>query len=181
MAPRNDHERLETDVAKRKRFNRHDLLAGAAALAAAGGIGSLALPGAALATNAGPDELAGLWHDVLSAADNSFPPFQTFEIYSGGLWIGSGNTDLSPASLDSSAWGICERVSSRTFRATGRFWTYKPNGTPSGFGVVSYTLTVSKDGNAFHGEGPLHYFDPKGKSLGSPTTLLLNATRITFS
>jgi hypothetical protein len=30
-----------------------------------------------------------------------------------------------------------------TFRVTGRFWTHKPNGTRSSFGVVGYTLTVS--------------------------------------
>jgi hypothetical protein len=164
-----------------KLLNRRDVLAGAAALAAAGGLGALVLPGAALAANAGQDELTGLWHDVISAADNSFPPFQTFELYSGGIWIGSGNTDLTPASLDSSAWGIWERLAPHSFRATGRFWTYKPNGTPSGFGVVSYTLTVSDDGSAFRGQGPQQFFDTKGQALGAPATLLFRATRVTFA
>jgi hypothetical protein len=180
MARHNDRGLLDQNLAARQSLTRREMLTGAA-LAAAGGLSTLALPGAALAANPGPVDLAGLWHDVISAADNSFAPFEVLELYGGGIWIGSGNADLSPASLSSSAWGIWERTGSHSFRVTGRWWTYKPNGTPTGFGTVSWTLTVSEDGNAYHGHGPVQFFDTKGKSLGAPTTQLLNATRITFS
>jgi hypothetical protein len=181
MARQHDRGLLEQNIAARQALTRRNMLAGAATLAAAGGLGAVALPGATLAADTGSDTLGGLWHDVISAADHSFPPFEALEIYGGGICIGSGNTDLSPASLYSSLWGIWERTGPHTFRVTGKFWTYTPKATPSGIAAVSYALTVSADGNAFQGKGPVQYFDTKGKALGAPTPLLFNATRITFS
>jgi hypothetical protein len=47
--------------------------------------------------------VTGLWQTVVSAADNSFPPFKAFELYGPGTWIGSGQPDMTPAALESSA------------------------------------------------------------------------------
>src|SRR5258708_7532075 len=96
-----DHDPPKKDIALRKLFNRRHVLAGGMA----GAIAALAVPGAALAKNEDSDELAGLWHGVVSSSDNSFPAFQTFELYAAGIFIGSGQTDLQPQSLSSSAWG----------------------------------------------------------------------------
>src|SRR5215470_4109832 len=73
--------------------------------------------------NGGP---AGLWSTVVHAPDNSFS-FPAFELWgSGGTFIGSGQPDLTPAALGSSAWGVWRRIGPRQFRVIARFWTYDP-------------------------------------------------------
>src|SRR5579862_9262109 len=84
--------------------DRRRLLRRAGGLLAAGGaLAALAQPASA---DTNSNELDGLWQSVVSAADSSFAPFKAFEIYGGGLWIGSGQTDLTPALLESSLWGV---------------------------------------------------------------------------
>jgi len=160
---------------------RHMLKRAGMAVGAGGALAALAIT--AGATDAEPDanDITGLWQGVVSAKDNSFPPFNTFELYGGTIWISSGQTDLTPAALDSSLWAIFKRVGNRTFRGIGRFWTYDPNANPTGFGTVDMTTTVSEDGKNYYGEGPLQFFDNNGNGLGPPTTIIDKGTRITFS
>ncbi len=101
------------------------------------------MPGVALAEKVGTDEISGLWLDVISAADNppSFPAFRAFELYGAGTYIGSGQPDLQPGSLSSSAWGIWERTGPRKFRLTARFWTYDTAANPTGFAAASAQIT----------------------------------------
>jgi hypothetical protein len=160
--------------------NRRKLLKRAGMVVGAGGaLAALALPGGATSKDCEADEIVGLWHGVVSAKDNSFPPFKTFELY-GGIWISSGQTDLTPAALSSSLWAIFKRIGHRKFRGIGRFWTYDANANPTGFGTVDQTTTVSEDGNTYHGEGPLQFFDNNGHSLGPPVTIIDKGKRITF-
>ena len=161
--------------------NRRNMLKGAGMfLGASGALAALAIPvGAASEQDA--DEILGLWQGVISAPDNSFPPFKTFEQYGGGgIWISSGQTDLTPAALSSALWGTFKRVGHRQFRGIGRFWTYGPGGTPTGFGAADQITTVSEDGKTYHAEGPLQFFDNAGNSLGPATTLFDDGNRITF-
>jgi hypothetical protein len=181
MARHKDRELPEQNIAARQPLTRHNMLTGVATLAVAGGLGALALPGAARATAAGTEELVGLWHTVVSAQDNSFPAFQAFELYGAGFWIGSGQTDLQPANLSSSAWGIWRRAGHASFRVVGRFWTYDAHTNPTGYSAVDFTVTVSQDGNAYTGAGTLEFFDSKGTSLGPPTAIRDNGTRISFA
>jgi hypothetical protein len=150
------------------------LLGGGVALAAC------AIPSAAQYTNPvpGPNGIEGLWQGVVSAQDNSFPPFQTFELYGGVIWISSGQTDLTPAALDSSLWATFKLIGDRTVRGVGRFWTYDPHANPTGFGALVQTTTVSADGKSYQGVGPLQFYDSNGNALGSPTTILDNGVRI---
>lgn len=164
------------------KVNRRHMLKGAGMfLGASGALSALAVP--AGATSEGEDkdadEIVGLWQGVVSAQDNSFS-FKTFEQYGDRTWISSGQTDLTPAALSSSLWGIFKRVGHRKFRGIGRFWTYDPRANPTGFGAVDQTTTVSEDGKTYHGEGSLQFFDINGNSLGRPTTILDDGTRITF-
>jgi hypothetical protein len=161
------------------------MLTGAGALVAAGAIGALARPGVA-AANVGLQGLAGLWHTEVSALDNSFPAFQAFELYGSalpgpGLWFGSGQPDLTPAALSSTAWGIWEPVGLQRFRVTGRFWVYDPNANPTGFSAVTFTVDVSAGGNTYKGTGTIEFFDNNGVSLGPPSPIADNGARITFS
>lgn len=126
----------------------------------------------------GPDEIRGLWHSVISAADNSFPPFQVLELWGSGLWIGSGQPDLTPGALSSSLWAVYKRVGPRTFNAGGRFWTYDPNANPTGFATVTEVATVSPEGKTYHGVGYAQFFDVNGNPLGPPTKQFDDATRV---
>jgi hypothetical protein len=176
----NKNELSETeDVTARNLLNRRRMLIGGAL----GGIGALVVPGVALAEKATTDEISGLWLDVISAADNppSFPAFRAFELYGAGTFIGSGQPDLQPGSLSSSAWGIWERTGPRKFRLTARFWTYDTAANPTGFAAASAQITLSKDGNTYTGKGPLQFFDNNGNFLAPPSPFLSNATRIKFS
>lgn len=175
-----DQDELQQDISQARLLNRRDVLKGASALDVAGGIGALARPGIA-AADAGPDQLAGLWHTVVSAQDNSFPAFQAFELYGAGLWFGSGQPDLTPAALSSTAWGIWERMAPHRFRVTGRFWIYDAQANPTGYGAVTMIVTVSEDGNTYAATGTLQFFDSNGGSLGPPSPIADNGTRITFS
>jgi hypothetical protein len=151
---------------------------------AAGAMGALAIAADASSSNNEEndgDEIVGLWLTVLSAPDNSFPSFKVVEVYGGGgTYTGSGQPDLTPAALSSTAWGIWERVGQRKFRSIGQYWTYNPDATPSGFAFGDLTSTVSKDGKTYHGEGRLQYFDNNGSPLGPLLTFFNDGTRITF-
>ncbi len=151
-------------------------------LGASGALAALAIPAGASNNNQekDEDEIAGLWLTVVSAPDNSFPAFKAFELYGGGgTFSGSGQPDLTPAALSSTAWGTWKRVGDRKFRVVARFWTYNPNATPSGFAAVEFTVTLSNDGKTFHGEGPSQFFDNNGDPLGLPSTIFDDGTRIT--
>jgi hypothetical protein len=162
--------------------NRRNMLKGAGVfLGASGALAALAIPVGAASEDQVADEILGLWQGVISAPDNSFPPFKAFEQYGGGgIWIASGQPDLTPAALASALWGVFKRVGQRKFRGVGRFWTYDPSGNPTGFATVDQTTTVSEDGKTYHGEGPVQFFDNDGNSLGPATTMFDDGKRITF-
>ena len=145
------------------------LLGGGAAVAA---LTSSPVEASQYQAEGGPGQISGLWQGTVSAKDNSFPPFKTFELYGGGIWISSGQTDLTPAALDSSLWGTFTQTGPRTFRGTGRFWTYDPHANPTGFGALIQTTTISNDGRTYHGEAPLQFFDSNGNALGPAVTIL---------
>jgi len=121
---------------------------------------------------------AGLWSTVVHAPDNSFS-FKAFELWGrDGTWIGSGQIDLTPAALESSAWGVWSHVGPRQFRVVLRVWTYDPSANPTGFGTGDFTYTLSSDGKTYHGEGPLQFFDNDGNPLTPPIPTLDDGTRI---
>jgi hypothetical protein len=164
------------------KVNRRHVLKGAGMFLGAGGaLAALATPAGGTSGDQDVDEIGGLWQGVVSVQDNSFPPFKTWELYGGGIWISSGQTDLTSAALSSSLWAIFKRVGSRKFRGIGRFWIYDPSANPTGFGTVDQTTTVSEDGKTYHGEGPLQFFDNNGNALGPPSTIFDDGIRITFS
>jgi hypothetical protein len=122
--------------------------------------------------------LAGLWRSVISSPSNSFPSFKGIEQYGEGTWTGSGQPDLTPP-VTSNALGTWERVSRRKFHVIGQFWTYDTSANSTGFAAVHVTITVSKDGNTYHGDGTITFFDNDGNSLGS-FPFVANAKRIAF-
>jgi hypothetical protein len=157
---------------------RHMLLRAGAVLGASALLPALATPAHATSGNDDADDIAGLWQGTVTASDNSFS-FQAISLFGAGLFISSGNTDLTPASLSSTLWGTYKRIGNRTFKAGGRFWTYNPDGSPSGFGAFESTIVVSEDGQTQRQDGgPLQFFDVNGISLGPPIILLGTLARI---
>jgi hypothetical protein len=131
-------------------------------------------------TKAGPDNgsPAGLWSTVVHAADDSFS-FKAFDLWGGGgTFIGSAQTDLTPAALESPAWGVWSKIGPRQFRVIARFWTYDASANPSGFATVDFTFTLSRDGRTYHGEGPLQFFDNDGNPLTPPIPTFDDGTLI---
>jgi len=125
--------------------------------------------------NGGP---AGLWSTIVHAPDNSFS-FPAFELWGGGgTFIGSGQPDLTPAALGSSAWGVWTKIGPRQFRVIARFWTYDPSANPTGFATLDFTFTLSRDGKTYHGQGPTQFFDNDGNPLGPPIPTLDDGTLI---
>lgn len=166
------------------RVNRRQMLKRAGmVLGASGALAALAVPAEAEKNNGekDADEIVGLWRTVVSAPDNSFPAFPAFEVWSaGGTFTGSGQPDLTPAALASTAWGAWKRVRERRFHLVARFWTYNPDASPSGFASVDFLYTLSNDGNTYHGEGPTQFFDNNGIPLGPPSATFDDGTRITL-
>jgi len=162
-------------------FGRRQVLKQAGLILGAGGaLAAFALPARAAGKDFDPDDIDGLWQAVISASDNSFLPFGTFELYGDTLWISSGQPDLTQAALSSTLWGTFKQIGHRTFRGIGRFWTYDIGANPTGFGTVDQTTTVSPDGKSYRGEGPLQFFDNNGNPLAPLTILIDKGTRITF-
>jgi NAD(P)-dependent dehydrogenase (short-subunit alcohol dehydrogenase family) len=86
-------EQLNLHVNRRIMLKRAGMVLGAS-----GALATLAIPAGATSEDHDVVEIVGLWQGVVSAQDNSFPSFKTFELY-GGIWISSGQTDLKPAVL----------------------------------------------------------------------------------
>jgi hypothetical protein len=164
------------------RVNRRHMLKGAGMfLGASGALAAFAVPAGATSEDEDADEIVGLWRTVVSSPDNSFPPFGAFELWGGrGTFSGSGQTDLTPAALASTAWGTWKRVGERKLHLVARFWTYNADATPSGFAALDSVFTLSKDGKTYHGEGSTQFFDNDGNPLGLPSATFDDGTRITF-
>jgi hypothetical protein len=157
---------------------RRILQRGGALLGGAGMLAAMASPAAAEQDDA--PSIEGLWQGVVSGP--GFPPFETFELYGGTIWISSGQTDLTPAAMDSSLWSTFKQIGPRAYRGIGRFWTYNWNGSagasPNGYGAYVQTTILSQDGNAYSGQGPLQFYDNNGRPVGAPVVITDQGVRI---
>ena len=62
------------------------------------------------------NKIVGLWHASVSVPCGTFL-FQAFEQWgAGGTFLGSGQTDLTPGTLESSAFGVWKRIGNRKFQ-----------------------------------------------------------------
>lgn len=150
-------------------------------LGAASALAALGTPADAADKDDDASAIVGLWAVNISSPDGSFPSFPAFETWgpgNPGIWIGSGQPDLTPAALSSTGWGIWRKVGSRKYRIIARFWTYDPSANPTGFATIDFSFTLSKDGNSYHGEGAIQYYDTNGNPLGSPSATLDDGRRI---
>ena len=149
-------------------------------LCGAGMLAAMVTPAAAEPPQDDTTGIEGLWQGVV--AGPGFPAFETFELYGGTIWISSGQTDLTPAAMDSSLWATYSLIGHRTYRGIGRFWTYNWNGSAgastNGYGALVQTTTLSADGNSYSAEGPLQFYDNNGKPVGAPIVITDRGVRI---
>ncbi|SPF39414.1 exported hypothetical protein [Candidatus Sulfopaludibacter sp. SbA4] len=159
--------------------SRRHMIKGAGMFFGAGGaLAALATPAGAMSEDQDQGDIQGLWASVVSAQNNSFPAFKAIELWGDGTFIGSGNTDLTPAALSSSAWGRWTKTGPGKFHMIARFWTYDSKANPTGYVTVDFTYTLTADGKRYHGVGPMQSFDNNGNSLGPPTTTFDDGVRI---
>jgi hypothetical protein len=158
-------------------YSRRQILKRAGGAAAAAGA-LAAFPAAAAAEN-DPNDPTGLWGGVVSASDNSFPPFNVWSLWGAGILIASGNQDLTPAGLSSSALATWKKISPGMFRSIQRVWVYSaPPAAPAGSLGVNLTFTLHFDGKTMHGVGTVQFYDTTGTPQGPPTPITTDATRI---
>jgi hypothetical protein len=110
-----------------------------------------------------------LWSVTVSSPGSpSFPAFESWG--DDGTWTGSGQPDLTPAALGSTAWGRWKKVGERDYRVIARFWTYTPAAVPSGYAAIDFTYTLSKDGKKYAGVGVTTFYDTNNAVLFSAQT-----------
>ena len=160
----------------RKSMDRRQMFKGAGKLLGAGALAAVALPTGADAES-DPSDIAGLWAVVVSSPGSpSFPAFESWG--SGGTWTGSGQPDLTPAALGSTAWGAWTKMGDRMFHLIARFWTYSPTAVPTGFAAINFTYTLSADGKTYHGVGTTEFYDTNNHPLGPPVPTTDDGMRI---
>jgi len=120
---------------------------------------------------------AALWGTVVSSP--GLPSFQALETFGGGgVWTGSGQTDLTPAALASTAWGVWTSLGNHKFKVIARFWIYTPTAVPVGYAAINFTYTLSADGKHYAGVGTTSSFDTNNNPLGPPAVTYDNGVRI---
>src|SRR5260370_11094528 len=79
-------------------------------------LAALATPAGASSEDEDADDIAGLWQGIVSALDNSIPPFKTFAQYGGGVWARTRPPGLEPAERNNVRSVRIPPVGSRTIR-----------------------------------------------------------------
>jgi hypothetical protein len=122
--------------------------------------------------------LVGTWLASVTATDNSFPPFQFLVTYDGdGGLVGTASNDLSTASLSSPTQGEWVRTGDRSFRWTGRAFSYDAKTNPNGVFFIDENITLDKAGDAYSGTGSFKVVDNGQVTFSGTYTNV--ATRVT--
>ena len=127
----------------------------------------------AAAHESGPASIVGLWHLVISV--NRQPVDEAFELFhSDGTEM---LIDQTPPVMGNSCVGVYEQSALRVYTLSHPFWAFDAAGNLTGSGMITSTITLSKDGNAFAGTSTEDVFDLKGKNVAH-TTAQIEGTRI---
>jgi len=155
-------------------IGRRHLLKGAGVLL---GAEAAAAPSASADDEDSQPSIEGLWGTVVSSP--GLPSFQALETFGGGgVWTGSGQTNLTPAALASTAWGVWTSLGNHKFKVIARFWIYTPTAVPVGYAAINFTYTLSADGKHYAGVGTTSSFDTNNNPLGPPAVTYDNGVRI---
>ena len=139
-----------------------------------------ATPGTSLAQGASSsDDLVGAWHGAMQFTSGAFAETKDLELMyafaAGGTMTESSNYDAMPPVPP--AYGVWRKVGARKFEAKYRFFQAKALSSvdelassggwaPNGYGVLTQTITLTADGNAFESRATLEMFDKDGKTVG---------------
>jgi hypothetical protein len=153
----------------------------------------LAIVGFASPAQAQGDNLVGAWHGKVTFSSGMFAGLKGLE-YSyvfnqGGTMTESSNYDGVPPVPP--AYGVWRKTAARTYEAKYRFYQTRAVKTsdelvkqggfmPDGYGIITQTMTVSADGNAFTGRISVAMFDNDGKPISGGGTGTARGERIRF-
>ncbi len=110
-----------------------------------------------------PGSIVGLWKVDFNSGGQTVD--QAFEI-----WHGDGTevlNDTTPPAEGNVCFGVWTQSGPRTFRLKHPSWAFDPAGNLVGTVMIRETVTLTNDGNRFHGTATVEFFDLAGNSQGS--------------
>ena len=124
-----------------KTLDRRRILKGASALGVASALTALAAPGIGLASADASTAVLGTWNETVTLHSNG-QSFQTYYTYCpGGGVTGTGQTDLTPATLAGPIHGTWIKTGLGSFRWLAHAFSYDPQGNPNGIWNISFRLS----------------------------------------
>jgi hypothetical protein len=133
---------------------RRRVLNKAGALAALGAAAALTGPHMVQASDESPETIVGTWLETINPTGNAAPSFQALTLYAAdGGWTSTASTDLTPATLASSAYGAWIHKGERAFRWFAHAFAYTPQGSPNGFYTIQEDLQLDRNAQAYSGSG----------------------------
>jgi hypothetical protein len=149
----------------------------ARSLAALGAAAALTGPPVVHARDDASETIVGTWLETINPTGIAAPSFQALTYYAAdGGWISTASTDLTPATLASSAYGAWVRTGDHSFRWLAHAFAYTPAGSVNGFYTIQEDLQLEPAGRAYSGSGSFEIVN-NGKVLVS-ATFPSNATRV---
>ncbi len=137
--------------------------------------------GNALADDALPDPIEGVWESAVTITDcTSGAVLRTFK--GAGLFARGGaltGDNSNPPATRSTAYGQWRKGSGMSYSAAFRFYRFNPDGTLAGSQRVQRAITMAADGNSFTGTITGQVLDNAGVVL-APVCGTETATRIAF-
>ncbi len=137
-------------------------------------------------------DLAGAWRGRVQFTTGAFAAVKDLQFMyvfnAGGTMTESSNYDAAPPVPP--AYGVWKKTGARRYQAKYQFFQSRSVSTVAeilrnggwmgdGYGVLSQTITLSKDGNSFESTITLELFDRNGKtSAGGNATA--SGTRLSF-
>jgi len=143
--------------------------------------------------SAGRDDLVGAWRSKIRFNSGALTEIRDLEFLCvfnlGGTMTESSNYDGAPPVPP--AYGVWKKKGPHQFEAKYMFYLTSPPGTfediakgggwtPSGYGVLTESVTLSADGQSYSSTIAYNLFDQSGKSVRGGGTATGNGARITF-
>lgn len=144
-------------------------------------------------TKSSADDLVGAWRGKVQFKTGAFAAVTDLDFLyvfnAGGTMTESSNYDAAPPVTP--AYGVWKKTGPRHYEARYvYYWTKPPAAldeitkgggwSPGGHGVLTQTITLSEDGNAFDSSIKYEVFDQQGKPTDPVSEASANGVRITL-
>ena len=144
-------------------------------------------------TRKATDNLTGAWQGKVQFTTGAFATTKDLEFmytfHAGGTMNESSNYDGAPPAPP--AYGVWRKVAPRKYEAKYRFFQPKAVSSadelikgggwaPDGYGILSQTIMLSADGNAFDSKLTLKLFNKEGKAIDGGGEATASGKRMRF-